>query len=86
MREAILLLLSFSRIFHLLLSYYKKTRVVKRFAPNYKNPYKFRYAKLFEKIYTHRYTQVHRIQSLQNICSIYFKNYRENDYVTITFD
>ena len=84
MREAILLLLSFSRIFHLLLSYYKKTRVVKRFAPNYKNPYKFRYAKLFEKIYTHRYIQ--RIQNLQHIRSIYFKNYRENDYVTMTFD
>ena len=84
MREAILLLLSFSRIFHLLLSYYKKTRVVKRFAPNYKNPHKFRYAKLFEKIYTHRYIQ--RIQNLQNIRSIYLKNYRENDYVTMKFD
>ena len=55
MREAILLLLSFSRIFHLLLSYYKKTRVFKRFAPNYNDPYKFRYAKLFEIIYTQVY-------------------------------
>ena len=81
MREAILLLLSFSRIFHLLLSYYKKTRVVKRFAPNFKNPHRFRYAKLFEKIYTHGI-----FHDLQHICSIYFKNYRENDYVTITFD